>query len=70
MFEITDRSPESRVTIIHLPRDIRPNWLNINMPPDLHTLDTGSDHLRIFVRDDQPGTRAVVFQELLYNLNA
>ncbi len=54
--------PESRVTIIHLPKDIRPNWLNSNMPPGLHTLDTGSERLRVFVRDDQSGTRTVVFQ--------
>ena len=54
--------PESRVTILHLPSDTRPDWLTNNLPAGLHTLNVGADHLRVFVRDGSAGTRTVVFQ--------
>ncbi|NNM69281.1 MAG: two-component sensor histidine kinase [Gallionella sp.] len=54
--------PESRVTILHLPSDTRPDWLTGDLSAGLHTLNVGADHLRVFVRDGPAGTRTVVFQ--------
>ena len=54
--------PESRVTILHLPSDTRPDWLTSDVPTGLHTLDVGGGHVRVFVRDGQAGTRTIVFQ--------
>ena len=55
---ITD--PESRVTIFHLPRDTVPVWLKHDLLPGLHTLNTGAEQVRLFVRDGQ--MRTVVVQ--------
>jgi len=57
---ITD--PESLVSIFHLPGDIAPTWLNPDLSAGLHTLDTGSGELRVFVRDGINGMRTVVTQ--------
>ena len=57
---ITD--PESLVSIFHLPGDIAPDWLNRELSAGLHTLDTGSGKLRVFVRDGKNGMRTIVSQ--------
>ena len=57
---ITD--PESLVSIFHLPGDIVPAWLNRDLSAGLHTLDTGSGELRVFVRNGKNGMRTVVSQ--------
>ncbi len=54
--------PESRVTILHIPRDDRPEWLAADLPGGFHTLTTGTNQLRIFVRDDGRNARTVVAQ--------
>lgn len=54
--------PESLVTIIHLPQDARPAWLTDQLTPGLHTLDTHTVQLRVFIRDTQPGERTIVAQ--------
>ena len=54
--------PESRVAVIHLPNDNRPNWLDDNISPGLHTLDSESEGLRVFVQVSRLGERTVVFQ--------
>lgn len=54
--------PESRVAVIHLPRDPRPSWLAQDLPPGFHTLSLGAEHLRIFIRDRPLGRRTVVVQ--------
>lgn len=57
---ITD--PESLVSIFHLPGDTSPAWLNGNLPAGMHTVDTGSGKLRVFVHDAKNGLRTVVSQ--------
>jgi len=42
--------PESRVTIYHLPSDTAPVWLKRDLPAGLHTLDTKTGQMRVFVR--------------------
>lgn len=42
--------PESRVTIFNLPGDTAPAWLKRDLPPGLHTLNTGTEQMRVFVR--------------------
>ncbi len=54
--------PESRVTILHLPVDTRPDWLAGDVTAGLHTVDAGAARLRVFVRDGPAGTRTVVYQ--------
>ncbi len=54
--------PESRVVVIRLPRDLRPDWLVSDMPPGFHTLKAGAERLRVFVRTGKPGERTVVAQ--------
>ncbi len=54
--------PESRFMVIHLPKDQRPNWLATDLPAGFHTLTVGADHLRVFVRESQHGSRTVVAQ--------
>jgi len=55
---ITD--PESRITILHLPSDTVPTWFKHDLPPGLHTLNTGAEQVRIFVGSGQ--IRTVVVQ--------
>lgn len=53
---------ESRVTVIHLPADTRPSWLDKDIPSGFHTLDNNFEQLRLFVRDGKSGERTVVYQ--------
>lgn len=53
---------ESRVMVVHLPRDPRPVWLPSDLPPDFNTLNAGVERLRVFVRDGEQGERTVVAQ--------
>ena len=57
---ITD--PESLVSIFHLPGDTTPTWLVRDLSPGLHTLNTGSEELRVFVSEGKSGVRTVVSQ--------
>ncbi len=52
--------PDSRVTIYRLPADSSPVWLKNDLSPGLHTLNTGSGQMRVFVRGGR--TRTVVVQ--------
>ncbi len=54
--------PESRVTIYHLPSDTAPAWIKPDLSPGMHTLDVGSERLRVYVREGQSEKRIVVFQ--------
>lgn len=57
---ITD--PESLVSIFHLPGDTAPAWLARDLSPGLHTLNTGSEELRVFVIEGKSGVRTIVSQ--------
>ncbi len=65
--------PESRIIVIHLPRDSMPAWIHLSqnsrpawfagdLLPGLHTLNSDSGDLRVFVRDTETGGRLVVAQ--------
>ncbi len=54
--------PESRIEILHLPRDPLPDWLSGELQPGFHTLSAGSGRLRVFIRDTASGQRTVVAQ--------
>lgn len=57
----TISDPESRVTIIHLPRDMSPAWLRSDLSQGLHTIETGSEQLRVLVHDEKNGQRTIVY---------
>lgn len=42
--------PESRVTIYRFPGDNAPVWLGRNLSPGLHTINTDTGRMRVFVR--------------------
>ncbi len=55
--------PESRVTVIHLPSESRPAWLDNDISQGLHTVDaTGLESFRVFVYRSQSGEHMAVFQ--------
>jgi len=54
--------PESRILIVHLPGNRRPDWLSSDLRPGFHTLNAGSDRLRVFIHDATAGKRTVVAQ--------
>lgn len=54
--------PESRVNVIRLPGDPRPDWLVGDLAPGFHTLETDGERLRVFVLGRLPGKSTVVAQ--------
>lgn len=54
--------PESRITIIHLPRDERPDWLAADLRSGFRTVRAGTERLRVFILDGASGRRTVVMQ--------
>lgn len=55
--------PESRVTVVHLPSEFRPAWLDNNISLGLHTVDaSGLESFRVFVYRSQSGEHTAVFQ--------
>lgn len=57
---ITDQ--ESRVSVFHLPSDTAPAWLQRDLPPGLHTLNTGTEEMRAYVSAGKNGLHTVVSQ--------
>jgi len=60
--DIRLKDPESRIMIIHLPGDTRPDWLAADLRRGFHTLHAGAERLRVFVLDTPAGLRTVVSQ--------
>jgi len=54
--------PESRVVVIHLPRDPRPVWLANDLRSGFHTVNVGAEHLRVFLRNGPSAERTIVTQ--------
>ena len=48
--ELVLADPESRISVIHLPGDRRPEWLAKDLTSGFHTLDTNRERLRVFVK--------------------
>ncbi len=53
---------ESRILIIQLPPNPRPDWLPAGLRPGFHTLDSSLGRLRVFIHDTPAGKRTVVAQ--------
>lgn len=53
---------ESRILVIHLPPNPRPDWLPAGLRPGFHTLDSRHGRLRVFIHDNRAGKRTVVAQ--------
>jgi len=55
--------PESRIGVIRLPGEPRPDWLPEGLAPGFHRLAAADEPLRVFVRADRVrGQRIVAFQ--------
>ena len=52
----------SRFLVLRLPQDVGPVWLPADLPPGFHTLSTGSERMRVFMRELPGGERVVVAQ--------
>jgi two-component system OmpR family sensor kinase len=52
----------SRFLVLRLPQDVGPIWLPADLPPGFHTLSTGSERMRVFMRELPDGDRIVVAQ--------
>src|SRR6267378_800311 len=53
----------SRFLVLRLPQDVGPIWLPADLRPGFHTLSTGSERMRVFMRELPGGDRIVVAQE-------
>ena len=53
---------ESRLSVLHLPDDVRPDWLPASVAPGFHTLPSKTGDVRVFVAQRHPGNRTVVAQ--------
>ena len=60
--EIEISDPESRIQIVRLPGDPRPDWIASDMPGGFHTLDKSGERIRVFIHDASSGRRTVVTQ--------
>jgi two-component system OmpR family sensor kinase len=60
--KITLKDPESRITIIHLPGEPRPDWLAADLHSGFHTLYAGAEQQRVFIRNMPAERRTVVTQ--------
>lgn len=54
--------PESRIIVVKLPRDARPDWLSVDLLPGFHTVRSGADNLRVFALVAPNGERTVAAQ--------
>ena len=52
----------SRFLVLRLPQDVGPIWLPADLRPGFHTLSTGSEGMRVFMRELPGGDRIVVAQ--------
>jgi two-component system OmpR family sensor kinase len=53
---------ESRLSVLHLPEDARPDWLAASIAPGFHTLPSKTGDVRVFIAQRNPGNRTVVAQ--------
>lgn len=52
--------PDSRISLIHLPSDPRPEWLPVGLAPGFHRIEAKAGALRVFVRADEGDGRSTV----------
>lgn len=56
------KDPESRVVVLRLPLDPRPQWLPADLPAGFHTLAGPDGQMRVFAREDGRGGRIAAAQ--------
>ena len=54
--------PESRIIVLRLPQDVRPNWLPADTTAGFHTFDRPDGRVRVLVRQTKRGGRIAVAQ--------
>jgi len=52
----------TRITVIRIPEDQRPDWLDGNLKKGFHTLEKGQEHIRVFILGEVSGRATVVAQ--------
>lgn len=60
--ERASKDSETRIVIVHLPDDPRPDWLDADIKRGFHTLETDKGRARLFVLQDASGNTTVVAQ--------
>jgi len=61
----TDDDAQSRITVLHVPREPLPGWLPHDLPAGLHTVEGPERQwMRVFVADDTSHGRVIVFQDM------
>jgi len=61
----TDDDAQSRITVLHVPREPLPAWLPRGLPAGLHTVEGPERQwMRVFVADDASQGRVIVFQDM------
>jgi len=61
----TDDDAQSRITVLHVPREPLPAWLPRGLPAGLHTVEGPERQwMRVFVADDASHGRVIVFQDM------
>lgn len=60
--DVALNDPESRILVVRLTGNPRPEWLPEHLSVGFHTLSAKGEELRVFVHDGSSGERAVVAQ--------
>ena len=61
----TDDDAQSRITVLHVPREPLPAWLPRGLPAGLHMVEGPERQwMRVFVADDASHGRVIVFQDM------
>lgn len=60
--DVAINDPESRVLVVRMPGNLRPEWLPEHLPAGFHTLNARGEELRVFVHEVRSGESIVVAQ--------
>lgn len=52
----------TRITVIRIPEDQRPDWLDGNLKKGFHTIEKGQKHIRVFILEEMEGRATAVAQ--------
>ncbi|NWG32269.1 MAG: two-component sensor histidine kinase [Rhodocyclaceae bacterium] len=60
--DVAINDPESRILVVRIPGNLRPEWLPEHLPTGFHTLNAKGEDLRVFVHEEKLGARIIVAQ--------
>ncbi|GAO35437.1 histidine kinase [Sulfuricella sp. T08] len=60
--DVALNDPESRILVVRLPGNPRPEWLHEHLSVGFHTLSAKGEELRVFVQHGSSGERTIVAQ--------